>query len=173
MNSIITRNGLWASLLLLGLFAIPLIFTGIPEPEDFMSSEIVGHIFILVSLVFVFLGMRQLREANGGTLSYWKAVKAGVLIAIFPAITFGLYNILYTEVLDPEFMSKYAEHTITLRSEGKTAEDAMDIRKGVLEEMEMFSSPAIQFAVMFLSVFVMGAIVSLISAFFVKKSSDE
>ena len=169
MNSTITRNGLWSSLLLIGLFAVPLLFLGIPGPDDFMSSEVVGHLFILLSLVFVFIGMKQFREANGGILSYWKAVKTGVLIAIFPAVAFGLYNLLYVEVIDPEFMVKYADHIIAEKSVGKSAEEAAAIRQTVLDEQEMFDSPVIMFLVMFLSVVVMGTVVSLISAFFVKK----
>ena len=172
MKSAITRNGIWSSLLLLALFGLPLLFVGIPEPDDFMSSEVVGHVFILISLVFVVFGMIQYKNDNGGKLNYWQAVKTGVLIAIFPAVTFGLYNLLYVEVLDPEFMAKYAEHTINLRSEGKTAAEALEIKSSVEAEMEMFSNPAIQFAVMFLSVFIMGTILSLIAAFFVKSKNQ-
>ncbi len=170
MHSTIIRNGLWSSLLMVGLFGIPLLFLGIPEPDEFMSSEIVGHIFILVSLIFVFIGMKQYRDANGGSLSYWKAVKIGLLITIFPAIAFGLYNLLYIEVIDPEFMTKYTNHIISERSVGKSAEEIIEIKKEILAGHEMFANPAIQFFVMFLSVFVMGAIVSLVSGFFVKKA---
>jgi len=169
MNSTITRNGFWSALLLIGLFAIPLLFIGLPEPDDFMASEIVGHLFILVSLIFVFLGMKQYREANGGAFSYWKAVKVGLLITIFPAVAFGLYNLLYVEVLDPDFMTKYAEYTIEQRGIGKSADEITKIRQAVTEEVKMFDNSLIKFLVMFLSVFVMGAIVSLVSAFFVKK----
>jgi VIT1/CCC1 family predicted Fe2+/Mn2+ transporter len=86
-------------------------------------------------------------------------------------VTFGLYNIFYIEVLDPEFMTKYADHAIANQSVGKSADEIMEIRQSVTSEMEMFDNPAIQFVLMFLSVFIMGAIVSLISGFFVKKSS--
>ena len=170
MNSIITRNGLWSALFLVGLFVLPLLFTGIPEPGDFAISEAIGYTSILLSLIFVIIGMKQYREDNGGLLSYWKAVKTGLLIAIFPAIAFGLYNLIYVEIIDPDFMTKYAEHSINVRTEGKTAEEAEAIRQAVMQEQKMFESPVIQFIVMFLTVFVMGTIVSLISAFFVKKS---
>jgi len=170
MHSTITRNGLRSALFLIAIFGLPLLFTGIPEPGDFMSSEIVGHVFILLSLVFVFIGMKQYREANGGTLSYWRAVYTGLLIAIFPAIAFGLYNILYVEVIDPEFMVKYSEQIIADRSVGKSAAEIVEIKQSVMDEQEMFGNPAAMFLVMFLSVFVMGLIVSLISAFFVKKT---
>lgn len=171
MNSIITKNGLWSSLLIIGLFGIPLLFLGIPKPDDFMASEVIGYTFILLSLVFVILGMKQYREANDGKLTYWKAVKIGLLITIFPAITFGLYNLLYVFVLDPEFMVNYANHIVSERSVGKTAAEIAEIEKTVLGELEMYSNPAIQFLVMFLTVFIMGAIVSLISGFFVKKTA--
>lgn len=173
MNPTITRNGLWASLLLIGLFTVPILFLGIPEPDDFMSSEVVGHLFILISLIFVFIGMKQFREKNGGILSYWKAVKTGILIAIFPAIAFGLYNILYVEVIDPEFMVKYADHIAAQQSVGKSAEEAVEIREAVLEQQNMFGNPVLMFLVMFLSVLIMGAIVSLVSAFFVKKEQAD
>lgn len=169
MHSSILRNGLRSALFLIAIFTIPLLFTGIPEPGDFMSSEVVGYTFILLSLVFVFLGMKQYREDKGGTISYWKAVYTGLLIAIFPAIAFGLYNILYMEVIDPDFMTKYSEHIISQRSEGKTAAEIVEIKKAVMAESEMFDNLPIMFIVMFLSVFVLGLIVSLVSAFFVKK----
>lgn len=170
MHSTITRNGLWSSLFMIGLFALPLLFTGIPDPGDFVISEIIGYTSILISLIFVVLGMKQYREANGGVISYWNAVKTGLLIALFPAITFGLYNLLYMEVIDPDFMTKYAEYNISERTVGKTAEEAEEIKKAVLQEQEMFENPLIQFVVMFLTVFVMGAIISLVSAFFIKRT---
>ncbi|MEM9547015.1 MAG: DUF4199 domain-containing protein [Bacteroidota bacterium] len=169
MNSIITKNGFYSAALMIVLFALPLLFIGIPEPGDFWTSEVVGYASILLCLVFVFLGMKQYRDAEGGFISYWKAVKVGLLIAIFPAIAFGLYNLLYVEVIDPDFMTKYADYIASERSAGKTAEEAAAIKKAVLSEQEAFQNPAIQFVVMFLTVFIMGIVVSLVSAFFVKK----
>jgi len=172
MNSTITRNGLWSALLLIGLFAIPLLFTGIPGPDDFMASEVVGHIFILLSLIFVIIGMIQYREANGGTMTYWEGVKVGLQIAIFPAIAFGIYNLIYVFVIDPDFLANYAEHSIAERSIGKTGEELAQIRKDVLDEQKTFENPVLQFIIMFLSVFIMGFVVSLIAAFFTKKSAE-
>lgn len=169
MNSTTTRNGLWSALLLVGLFGIPLLFTGIPEPGDFMASEVVGHIFILLSLVFIFLGMKQYREANGGVMTYWEGVKVGLQIAIFPAIAFGIYNLIYVFVIDPDFLANYAEHTIAEKSVGKSGEELAQIRKDILDEQKTFENPVLQFIIMFLSVFVMGTIVSLVSGFFLKK----
>lgn len=170
MKSPIVRNGIWSSLLLIGLFGIPLFFTGIPGPDDFMSSEVVGHIFILICLVFIIIGMKQYREANGGSMTYWEGVKVGLLISIFPAITFGLYNLIYIFVIDPDFLTNYAEYTIQQRGAGLSGEALAEIRQEVYDEQKLFENPFIQFGVMFLSVFIMGAIVSLISAFFTKKT---
>jgi len=170
MNSIITKNGIWSSLFLTGVCVLPLLFLGVPEPGDFATSEIIGYASIVLSLVFVYIGMKQYRDANDESISYWKAAKVGLLIALFPAVTFGLYNLLYTEVIDPDFMPKWTEYTITERSAGKSLEEAAEIKKAVLAEQEAFSNPLIMFVMMFLTVYLIGIFISLVSAFFVKKS---
>ncbi|MDF1697271.1 MAG: DUF4199 domain-containing protein [Saprospiraceae bacterium] len=168
MNSIVLRNGIWASIFLIGIGAIPLIFLGLPGPDDFKRGEVIGYTSILLSMIFIVIGMKQLKLNNGGVLSYWNAVKTGILITLFPAVAFGLYNLLYTYVIDPDFLTKYADYSLASRGAGKTGEELEMIKQAVLEEQKMFESPVIQFVLMFLTVFIIGAVVSLISAFFVK-----
>ena len=121
-------------------------------------------------MVFVVLGMKQYREENGGIINYWKVVKTGLLIVLFPAIAFGIYNLLYIFIIDPEFLNKYAEYSIADRGVGKTAEELVAIKQAVLDEQKMFENPVIQFVLMFLTVFIIGAVVSLVSGFFLKKA---
>lgn len=171
MNSTILRNGLWASVFLIGVSVIPLLFLGLPGADDFKRGEVIGYSSILLSMIFVFLGMKQYREANGGSISYWKSVKVGLLIALFPAIAFGLYNLIYTNVIDPDFLTKYSEYSINTRGAGKSAEELAVIKEEVGLEMKGFSNPIFQFIMMFLSVYIIGTIISLISGFFIKKSA--
>jgi hypothetical protein len=169
MKSTIIRNGVWSSVFLIGVCAVPLLFLGLPSPDDFKRGEVIGYSSILLSMIFVVLGMKQYREENGGLISYWKIVKIGLMIALFPAIAFGLYNLLYMLVIDPEFLNKYAEYSLADRGAGKTAEEMVAIKQAVLAEQKMFENPVIQFVMMFLTVFIIGTIVSLVSGFFVRK----
>ena len=80
-----------------------------------------------------------------------------------------IYNLIYVFVIDPDFLANYAEHTIAEKSVGKSGEELAQIRKDILDEQKTFENPVLQFIIMFLSVFVMGTIVSLVSGFFLKK----
>ena len=61
-------------------------------------AEIVGYSTILLSMIFVFLGIKKYRdENNGGNISFGEALKVGVLIVLIPSIAFGLYNLFYIE----------------------------------------------------------------------------
>lgn len=171
MKSTIVRNGVWSSVFLIGIGVIPMLFTGLPGPDDFKKGEIIGYSSIVLSMVFVVLGMRQYRNENGGSAGYWKLVKTGLLIALFPAVAFGLYNLLYTYVIDPEFLNKYAEYSLAERGAGKIGEELEAVKQAVIDEQKMFENPIIQFVMMFLTVFIIGAVVSLISGFFVKKKA--
>ena len=121
-------------------------------------------------MAFVVLGMKQYREINDGFASYWSSVKTGVLITLFPSIAFGLYNLLYSYVIDPEFFYKYAEYSISKLGTGKTAEEIEVISATVNAEIEMYSNPVIQFFAMFVTVFLIGVMVSIIAGFFIKKN---
>ncbi|MEL6924405.1 MAG: DUF4199 domain-containing protein, partial [Bacteroidota bacterium] len=151
---------------------IPLLFLGLPGPEDFKNGEIVGYSAIVISMIFVFLGIRQYREIeNGGHLGFWEAVKIGLGIAAFPAIAFGLYNLFYTEVLDPEFFAKYTEYLVNEQADNKTAAELETLRTELIAQNEVFDNPLIQFGTMFLSVFLIGLIVSILSAFILKRET--
>jgi len=142
----------------------------LPEAEDFKNGEIIGYTAIVISMIFVFLGIRQYRDiVNGGIVRFWDAVKIGLGIAALPAIAFGLYNLLYTEVLDPEFFTKYTDYLTNELSAGKTTEEIEVIRAEVIQQSEAFNNPFIQFGAMFMSVFLVGIIVSIICAFILKK----
>jgi len=170
MKSTITRYGLFAALFLMAINIIPLFFLGLPEAEDLKNGELIGYTAILISMIFIFLGIRQYRDIeNGGQLGFWEAVKIGLGIAALPAIAFGLYNLFYTEVLDPEFFTKYTDFLVNQQSPGKSAAEIQVLRTTLTEQNEVFKNPFIQFGTMFMSVFLVGVIVSIISAFILKR----
>jgi hypothetical protein len=109
-------------------------------------------------------------ENNGGTISFWEALKVGGVIAVIPSIACGLYNWLYIEILDPEFMDNYYNHYLAQAQATMSAEDFERTKSKMEAEKAGFQSPVVQFAVMFLTVFIIGFIVSLIASIVLKKS---
>ncbi len=170
MNRTVLKYGGYASLVLVIAFVGSYLLMG-NEAENYTISEIIGYLSILVATLFAFLGIKEYRDKEQqGTLSFWKGLQIGTLIVILPALIFGLYNLIYVEYLDPDFMENYYQHQITQIK----ADFPEDVATAKIEEMESqkeaFQSPMVQFFAMFMTVFIIGFIVSFISALILKNS---
>jgi hypothetical protein len=167
MKNLIIRNGLYASILLVGIsFLFWLLTSG--DPSLYGVGEVVGYTSIVFSMVFIYLGIRQYRDLSG-SISFSQALKVGILIALFPSIFFGLYNIVYISFLDPDFLDSY--YQIQLDQMKKTMPaDAFAARQQDIEaQLDLYMNPWFQFLIMFLTVFIIGFIISIISSIIVKK----
>src|SRR5688500_9198612 len=66
-------------------------------------QEVVGYVTIILSLLFVYFGIRHWRDNyNSGYLSFGQGLKLGTLISLFPSLAFGLFTLLEILVVDPE-----------------------------------------------------------------------
>ena len=100
------RYGLYASLLILGLSAFSLFI--LAKSADYSTQEIAGYLTIALSMIFVYFGIRHYRDkVNGGVLRFGEGLKLGILIALIPSICFGLFDILYTQVINPDWSAEY------------------------------------------------------------------
>lgn len=168
MKSTVYRYGIYATLTIVGLswgvfFLLKNLGQGLQEAA--------GYLTMLLAMIFIFFGIRHFRDrVNGGYLSFGQGLKVGVLIVLIPAIAFGLFDILYTEVLNPTWKEDYyAKYIEDLRK--SVAADKLDAAINKAEkEKEMFSNPAFQFLLMGGTVFIIGFIVSIISSLTLRRS---
>ena len=165
MKNPIIRNGVYSGLLMLALFVIAYFIGG-----DFGMQEIIGYLSILISLVFVFLGIKQYRDEIGnGNITFGKAMQVGLLIVLVPSIVFGLYNLIYIEYIDPNFVENYYADALAQMKDSLSPEEFKVKAVEMEAEKEAFGSPLIQFGAMAATVFLMGVVVSVISSFILKK----
>ncbi len=174
MKKMVIRYGLYSAVVMLGVFLFTFFFIGKESEMGFKISEIIGYATILLSMVFVFFGIKKHRDENNkGAITFWEALLTGTLIAAIPALAFGLYNLFYIEVLDPEFLDKYYNYRLE-EAQATMSQNDFEMEKSKMEsEKEMFQSPATQFFVMFLTVFIIGFLVSLISSIILKRDSPD
>lgn len=163
MQKIVLRYGLYATLFIVALSALEFFVL-----NNLLSSslqEVAGYLTMLLSMVFVFLGMRQYRDKwNNGQLSFGQGLKVGILIVLIPAVAFGLFDLLYTEVLHPGWVDEYYANYIA-QIKANTPPDQLETAlKKANAQKEMFSNPLIQFLLMAATVFIIGLIVTIISA---------
>lgn len=169
MKSTVYRYGIYATLTIVGLswgvfFLLKNLGQGLQEATGYLS--------ILLAMIFIFFGIRHFRDrVNGGYLSFGQGLKIGVLIVLIPAVAFGLFDILYTEVLNPTWKDDYYSTYIeNLRK--SVAADKLDAAiKKAEKEKEMFSNPLFQFLLMGGTVFIIGFIVAIISSLTLRRKT--
>ena len=149
MKPTITKFGLFALLSAAVLFLAALV---IGKEMSYSTQEVIGYVSIVVSLSFVFFGIKHFRDKeNNGHIAFRQAFAIGILISMFAALGFAMIDYLYTAVINPDFITEYAA---TMKANG--------------QEMESYSSST--FALfMFAIVLVIGIIVTLLSAFILQR----
>jgi heme/copper-type cytochrome/quinol oxidase subunit 2 len=163
MKQVIFRYGLYATLVIMVLGALD--FFVVSKYADDTLQEVAGYLTMLLSMIFVFMGIRHYRDrVNGGSLSFVQGLKIGVLIVLIPAVFFGLFDVLFTEVLQPGWKETYYTHYIDqVKANTPPAKLAAALKKAT-DEKEMFANPVFQFLLMSATVFIIGLMVTIISA---------
>ena len=89
---------------------------------------------------------------------------------LIPAVAFGLFDILYTEVINPTWKDEYYSTYIENLKKSVSADKLDAAIKKAEREKEMFANPAFQFLLMGGTVFIIGFIVTIISSLTLRRS---
>ena len=167
MKKTVVRYGTYGAITICLLFLISWFLL---DDLPLSIQEVLGYVSMIVSLCFVFFGIRHFRDfENDGKVSFKKALTIGILISLITALVFGILDVIYTEVLNPEFMDNYYEAATKKMEETLPAEE-LKVKLAEMEsQKEMFSNPIFTFAIMGMTVFVIGFIISLISALILQR----
>ncbi|MCB0456400.1 MAG: DUF4199 domain-containing protein [Flavobacteriaceae bacterium] len=167
MKKTIFRYGLYGFLTGLLLFLIALVFL---QNLDFSTQEILGYTSMLVSLSFVFFGIKYYRDKeNGGTVSFGKALLIGVLISAITGIGVGIMDYIYTTVINPNFAEEYLATSLEMMQQQLPAQE-FETQKALLEQqMKDYGGSGFMAFIMFATVVLMGLIISVISALILQR----
>ena len=146
MKSTVMRFGIYGFLLALIIFLSALYFG---EGLDFSTQEVIGYLTMIASLSFIFFGIKHYRDRiNDGTISFRRAVLIGLLISALTGLGIALADFIYLSFINPDF---FEEYEVIMRNEGYKGE-IPDYGNGFMA------------MIMFLTVMIIGLIISLISA---------
>lgn len=167
---IISRFGTYAALVLIGMGLLSFLLLGTSQ-ENYNIGEIIGYSSIVIALVFVYFGIKNYRDKHlNGNISFWKGIQIGLLIALFPALAFALYNLVYVEIIDTEFMNNYYKHQISEMKVNLSAEEFLVAKAQMENEKELFMNTGFNTLIMFLTVWIIGLIVSILSSLVLQKT---
>ena len=168
MKNTAVKFGLYSAITILVLFLFSFFFL---EGLSFASQEVVGYLSMFIALSFVFFGIKSHRDnLKDQKITFRKALGIGLLIVLFPSIVFGLFNAFYVLVLNPDFAEQYfATMSADLATQFSGAELEAKLEEARVM-MEFGASPFWGSLLMGVTVFLLGFIVSLISAVILKRT---
>ena len=137
---------------------------------DFNLLEIFGYASIFASLTFVFFGIKHFRDQlNQGVVTFGKALIIGLAISAIAGVVIGVLDIIYVEVINPDFVSEYLQYSLEGLKETLSVAEFEEQKAVLTEQMKLFEKPAMSGLLMFGIVFSIGIIVSLISSLILQR----
>ncbi len=167
MKKSVLRYGAYGAITLTILFSIGLY---LGQFLDYTAREVIGYATMILSLSFIFFGIKHHRDQeNNGLISFKKSLTIGVLISLIVALVFGIIDVIYIEFVNPDFAAEYYAHMVEELKNSTPAEELQEKLKEMEAQKELFSSTFMSFLIMSMTVFVLGFIISLISSLFLQR----
>ncbi|HAD96440.1 MAG TPA: DUF4199 domain-containing protein [Cryomorphaceae bacterium] len=134
---------------------------------DFESNDFLGYSTMVVILSLIYFGVRNYRNKQlNGVISFGKAFKAGLLIALVASTMYVVVWLFYYYLFVPDFMEVYASHVL----EQCTSPDELAATKEEIEMFrEMYKNPLFVVLLTYAEVLPVGLIVTLISSLILKR----
>ena len=170
MKRVVLTFGLLSGAVATGMMLAILPFA---ERIGFDHMLVVGYTTIVISMLFVYFGIRSYRDnVLGGTISFGRGFQAGLLITVISCLCYvaGWLVMNYTVMAD--FGDKYAAYLVEdKRASGASQAEIDAVAKQAEDMKRMLANPLINAAVTFTEPFPVGLLVTLISAAVLKRTS--
>lgn len=138
---------------------------------DFSKGELIGYASMVFCLTTIFFGIKSYRDKKQqGTITFGKAFGLGSEISGIASIIFAIYSFLLYKVFAPELgpglLDYYRQKII---NSGASQQVIAEQLKQFEAQSDFYANPLAMAVVMLFTVFVIGLIISLISAFILKR----
>lgn len=138
---------------------------------DMNLGMILGYTSMLIANIFLVVGVKNYRDKyNGGVITFGKAFKVGILIALLASTIYVVTWLIYYYSTGSGFMEQYAEsmHRQLVESGASIAEIAKQ-DKEMKEFMVMYQNPLFNAAMTYMEILPMGILFTLITAIVMKR----
>ena len=158
--------------LLLGFASILISVTNYAIGDIYKPHWIVSIIGTIISILFIAMGIKKIKEINNGYLALGEAIKTGLGITLVSAIIFVVYFFVFTNFIETEFyvrMLEVKEQAILEQFPNMPDEQfdaTMDIQKKL-------NGPIFTSGILLIINLLFGLIISLIVGLIMKKTDEE
>ena len=143
--------------------------------EHFEPNMVLGYAAMLAAFSFVFVGIRNYRNKyKGGVISFGKAFIAGLYITLIAGTIYtGVWLVIHYMFM-PDFMDRYV--AFALDNAAKNGADSKELAvqaRDMATYQELYKNPFWVVVFTYGEVLPVGLLVTLISAFVLKKRKQE
>lgn len=168
MKSTVITYGLRAFAAMFILFLLAFV---LGKEQSFTVQEVLGYLSITVSLSLIFFAIRHYRdEVNAGELSLGRGLSLGLSISACAGLGAAIADAIYTTVINPNFIKEYTQHELDKMKAVLPPAEFETASAELVASMASMGSPTMLALIMFVTVVLIGFIVSLISSVILKRS---
>ncbi|WP_430907379.1 DUF4199 domain-containing protein [Maribacter sp. 2-571] len=130
----------------------------------------VNLVSVIIMISVISIGIYQFKKANAGFLSLGQAMKVGLGIAVIAGIVGVLWQMVFMNVIEPDFMENVVERSkVEMIQQNPTLTDEQ-IAQGE-KTIRMFTKPSVMAVMGLVASLFFGSIISLIAGLIMKKQN--
>jgi amino acid transporter len=156
-----------------GIAAVLMFITGLSlrNQSNFANSELFGYAGIVLSMMFVYFGLRAYRDQQPGSpLTFAKALQVSGLIALISCVCYVAAWMVVYHTMMPDFMEKFTQYTLDkMKQNGATEAQLQQTTADMAYYKELYKNPLIAAAITFIEPLPVGLLVSLVSSWILKR----
>lgn len=139
--------------------------------SNYNGGEIIGYTGILLSMLFVFFGVRAYRRREAdGNFGFGKAFQLGIIITLISCLCYVIAWMLVYQFVMPDFMDKHINQSLAQMRATGMDEAQIQQKSAEMEQFkEMYKNPLIRATITFLQPLPIGLMTTLISALMLRK----
>lgn len=154
----------WGAFLGLGLMAITLVM----YLTDQTTNPVFSVLTVIAMIACLVLAMRDFRSQNGGYMSYGEGLGTGALLSAVAGLLSAAFITFYNVFIDPTIQQRAFEQAREkLEEQGGLSDDQID---QMMEMSQKFQSPGFTFIAGVFGTLIMGFLLSLIVAAFIRRN---
>jgi hypothetical protein len=146
--------------------ATSIVLTFVYQFLNIAQDSPARYLSLLPFIAFIVMAQIEYKQLLGGSISYGKAFMTGFRVALFAGILGAVFMFIYVSYIHPEFISQAMEAQRAKLEANNMSDEQIE---RAMKMSSSFMSPAMFSFFAAVSSAIMGVIISLISAAFVKK----
>lgn len=168
MNRTILTFGLLAGAIVSALLTLVLLLA---KGNPFDWGMVVGYASMLLAFCLIFVAVRSYRDRyQQGRISFGQGFRIGLGITLIASVLYTLTWVVLYKTVVPDYPQAYIRYTLEkMKSEGKSPAEISTAAQQLAATFADYDTWYVLLGYTFLEIFPVGLLISLLSAFFLKR----